>query len=110
MGNRALAHCREDALDATSAESGGSHMSTFSGDISGKRIGIPKEYFSEALDVSVRAVAERAIEQFSSLGAEIVPMSLPSSYMALPALLYYYAGRGKFQILPDLTAYATDFP
>lgn len=78
----------EDALDATSAESGGKSYEHFlSGDISGKRIGIPKEYFSEALDVSVRAVAERAIEQFRSLGAEIVPMSLPSSYMALPA--YY---------------------
>ncbi len=78
----------EDALDATSAESGGKSYEHFlSGDISGKRIGIPKEYFSEALDVSVRAVAERAIEQFRSLGAEIVPMSLPSSYLALPA--YY---------------------
>ena len=78
----------EDALDATSAESGGKSYEHFlSGDISGKRIGIPKEYFSEALDVSVRAVAERAIEQFRSLGAEIVPMSLPSSHLALPA--YY---------------------
>ncbi len=78
----------EDPLDATSAESSGKLYENFlSGDISGKRVGIPKEYFSEALDVSVRAVAERAIEQFRSLGAEIVPISLPSSSLALPT--YY---------------------
>ncbi len=78
----------EDVMDATSAKSGGKYYEDFlSGDIAGKRIGIPKEYFSEALDVSVRAVAERAIEQFRGLGAEIVPLSLPSSHLALPT--YY---------------------
>lgn len=78
----------EDSMDATSAESGGKLYENFlSGDISGKRIGVPKEYFSEALPMSVRAVSERAIEQFRSLGAEIVNISLPSSRLALPA--YY---------------------
>lgn len=78
----------EDALDATSAESSGKSYECFlSGDMTGKRIGIPKEYFSEALDVSVRSVAERAIEQFRSLGAEIISLSLPSSHLALPT--YY---------------------
>ena len=78
----------EDPLDATSAESGGKLYEHFlSGDITGKRIGIPKEYFSEALDVSVRAVSDRTVEQFRSLGAEIVPLSLPSSHLALPT--YY---------------------
>lgn len=78
----------EDSMDATSAESGGKLYENFlSGDISGKRIGVPKEYFSDALPTSVRAVSERAIEQFRSLGAEIVNISLPSSRLALPA--YY---------------------
>lgn len=78
----------EDAMDATSAESGGKSYENFlSGDIKGKRIGIPKEYFSEALDPSVRAVSERAIEQFRILGAERVSISLPSSHLALPT--YY---------------------
>lgn len=78
----------EDALDATSAESGGKLYENFlSGDITGKRIGIPREYFSESLDPSVRAVSERAIKQFRALGAEIVSISLPSSALALPA--YY---------------------
>lgn len=78
----------EDAMDATSAESGGKLYENFlSGDIIGKRIGIPKEYFSDALDSSIRAVSERAIEQFRFLGAEIVNISLPSSHLALPT--YY---------------------
>ncbi|MFZ1735504.1 MAG: Asp-tRNA(Asn)/Glu-tRNA(Gln) amidotransferase subunit GatA [Candidatus Moraniibacteriota bacterium] len=78
----------EDALDATSAESSGKSYEHFlSEDMTGKRVGVPKEYFSEALDLSVRAVAERAIEQFRSLGAEIVPISFPSSHLALPT--YY---------------------
>jgi aspartyl-tRNA(Asn)/glutamyl-tRNA(Gln) amidotransferase subunit A len=78
----------EDAMDATSAESGGKSYENFlSGDIAGKRIGIPKEYFSDALDPSVRAVTQRAIEQFRILGATIVNISLPSSRLALPT--YY---------------------
>lgn len=78
----------EDAYDSTSAESGGKSYENFlAEDITGKRIGIPKEYFSESLDPSVRAVSERAIEQFRSLGAEIVPISLPSASLALPT--YY---------------------
>lgn len=78
----------EDALDATSAESGGKSYENFlTGDIAGKRIGIPKEYFSESLDSSVRAVSERAIEHFRALGAGIVPISLPSTSLALPT--YY---------------------
>jgi len=78
----------EDIFDATSAESGGKLYESFlSDDIAGKRIGIPKEYFSDALDPSVRAVAERAIEQFRTLGCEIVNLSLPSSHLALPT--YY---------------------
>jgi aspartyl-tRNA(Asn)/glutamyl-tRNA(Gln) amidotransferase subunit A len=78
----------EDVMDATSAESGGKFYEHFlSGDIMGKRIGIPREYFSDALDPSVRAVAERAIEQFRILGATTVNISLPSSHFALPT--YY---------------------
>jgi aspartyl-tRNA(Asn)/glutamyl-tRNA(Gln) amidotransferase subunit A len=78
----------EDVLDATSAESGGKLYENFLlGDSVGKRIGIPKEYFSDALDGAVRAVAERAIEQFRALGCEIVSISLPSMSLALPT--YY---------------------
>lgn len=78
----------EDPLDATSAKSSGKRYESFlSGDIRGKKIGIPKEYFPETLDPRVREVAERAIERFRDLGALICEVSLPSSLLALPT--YY---------------------
>lgn len=46
-------------------------------DLSGVRIGIPREYFGEGIDSGVRAVIEGAIDRARSLGAEIVDISLP---------------------------------
>ncbi len=78
----------EDMMDATTAESGGKLYENFLlGDIVGKRIGIPKEYFSSRLDPVVAEVAQRAIERFRALGATPVEMSLPMSSLALPT--YY---------------------
>jgi len=80
----------EDPMDATTAD--GAHKpyeSFLTGDIKGLKIGIPKEYFSDALDVRVKKIAEEAIEKFKKLGAEIIPASLPNSQYALPA--YYIA-------------------
>lgn len=77
-----------DIHDATTGESDAKDYTAFlDGDIKGLRIGIPEEYFSGELDSAVRAVAEKAIEQFRSLGAEIVPISLPKSKYALA--VYY---------------------
>lgn len=78
----------EDAWDATSAESGDKpYESYLTGDVSGMKIGIPKEYFSDALDPRVREVAEKAIEKFRSMGAVIESVSLPHAKYALPT--YY---------------------
>jgi aspartyl-tRNA(Asn)/glutamyl-tRNA(Gln) amidotransferase subunit A len=55
--------------------------------VKGLRIGIPDEYFTDELDPSVRSVAKQTIETFRSLGAEIVPISLPRSRYALA--VYY---------------------
>ena len=57
------------------------------GDIAGLRIGIPHEYFVEGLQTEVEEAVRTAIEQFASLGAEIVPIHLPNSELALP--VYY---------------------
>jgi aspartyl-tRNA(Asn)/glutamyl-tRNA(Gln) amidotransferase subunit A len=51
------------------------------------KLGVPKEYFSEGLDAEVRAAVDNAIQQLSSQGAEIVPISLPHTSYAVPA--YY---------------------
>jgi aspartyl-tRNA(Asn)/glutamyl-tRNA(Gln) amidotransferase subunit A len=77
-----------DIHDATTGESDARDYTSFlDGDIKGLRIGIPEEYFSDELDSEVRMVAEKAIERFRSLGAEIVPISLPHSKYALA--VYY---------------------
>jgi aspartyl-tRNA(Asn)/glutamyl-tRNA(Gln) amidotransferase subunit A len=78
----------QDRLDATSAESGDKDYNSFlTGDIRGMKIGIPDEYFSEALDGYVREVAEAALDRFRALGAIIERISLPHSQYALPT--YY---------------------
>jgi aspartyl-tRNA(Asn)/glutamyl-tRNA(Gln) amidotransferase subunit A len=45
--------------------------------VSGRRIGIPRELFGEGLDDEVREKVETAIEGYRSLGAEIVDVALP---------------------------------
>ncbi len=61
--------------------------SALTGDISGLRIGIPQEYFVEGIQPEVEKAVRSAIEHFASLGAEIVPISLPNAELALP--VYY---------------------
>ena len=53
----------------------------------GKKIGVPKEYFSSGIDAEVREIIEKAIAKCRELGAEIVEISLPHSDLAIP--VYY---------------------
>src|SRR3954454_6859712 len=55
--------------------------------VAGLKVGIPREYFGEGLDVEVRASVEAAVEQIHQLGCEVVPISLPHTKYAIPA--YY---------------------
>ena len=57
------------------------------GDVSGLRIGLPREYFGEGLDAQVAAAVEAAIDEYRKLGAEVKEVSLPNSALAVPA--YY---------------------
>lgn len=56
-------------------------------DIKDKRIGVPKEYFNEELDIGVRKLVEDAIRVFKENGAKIVPITLPLAEYSLAA--YY---------------------
>jgi aspartyl-tRNA(Asn)/glutamyl-tRNA(Gln) amidotransferase subunit A len=58
-----------------------------SADLSGKRVGIPKEYRIDGVPAEIDAVWERGIEWLRDAGAEIVEVSLPHTKYALPA--YY---------------------
>ena len=58
-----------------------------SGDLKGKRVGIPKEYRMDGMNADVAAVWEQGTQWLRDAGAEIVDVSLPHTRYALPA--YY---------------------
>ena len=77
-----------DRMDATTAETEGKPFEDFlEADLRGKKIGIPREYFSESLDKDVRSVAMAALERFKSLGVSVEEISLPHAAFSLP--VYY---------------------
>jgi aspartyl-tRNA(Asn)/glutamyl-tRNA(Gln) amidotransferase subunit A len=57
------------------------------GDVSGLKLGVPEEYFIDGMQPEVEGRVRDAVEHMAGLGAEIVPVSLPHTDMALP--VYY---------------------
>jgi aspartyl-tRNA(Asn)/glutamyl-tRNA(Gln) amidotransferase subunit A len=55
--------------------------------IAGLRIGIPKEFFGEGLSADVRLAVDGALKEYESLGAKLVPISLPRTELSIP--VYY---------------------
>ena len=77
-----------DERDSTSAnKSVPDYTKNLSKSLSGLKIGLPKEYFSEGLDKGVEKVIMKAINEYEAIGAEIIEVSLPNSMNAIPA--YY---------------------
>ncbi len=75
----------EDELDATS-----NSKETFRQDrgdklknMSGIKVGVPKEYFAEGLDLEVEKLIRDGISKMEEMGAEIKEISLPNSKYAL---------------------------
>jgi aspartyl-tRNA(Asn)/glutamyl-tRNA(Gln) amidotransferase subunit A len=67
-----------DEMDSTSADVPvADHVSLLGIDIAGTRIGVPRSWFGEGLDEDVRTAVEGSIENFRSMGAEIVDIDLP---------------------------------
>ncbi len=58
-----------------------------SGDLKGKKVGIPREYRMDGMDADVAASWDAGIAWLKDAGAEIVDVSLPHTKYALPA--YY---------------------
>lgn len=56
-------------------------------DLTGKRVGIPKEYRVDNMPPEIEALWQRGIDWLKDAGAEIVEVSLPHTRYALPA--YY---------------------
>lgn len=77
-----------DPLDTTSADVPvPDYEQTINDDIKGKRIGVPRELFGEGLEDEVRHAVETSIDNFRSLGAEIVDIDLP--YARYGIAVYY---------------------
>ncbi len=82
------AMCGHDAKDSTSAELAVPNFEAMlTGDIKGKKIGIPKEYHMEGMPEEIEKLWADGTAMLKAAGAEIVDISLPHTKYALPA--YY---------------------
>ncbi|CAG7595284.1 Asp-tRNA(Asn)/Glu-tRNA(Gln) amidotransferase subunit GatA [Candidatus Vallotia tarda] len=55
--------------------------------LSGLRIGLPREYFGAGLSSDVRTAINTALQQYETLGAILIEVSLPKTELAIP--VYY---------------------
>jgi len=82
------AMCGHDPKDSTSAELAVPDFEAMlTGDIKGKKIGIPKEYRMDGMPEEISKLWADGAEMLKAAGAEIVDISLPHTKYALPA--YY---------------------
>ena len=59
------------------------YLGALTGECKGMRIGVPKEYFSDAVDPDVRTAVLDAAKAYEAMGAEIVECTLPMLDYAL---------------------------
>ena len=77
-----------DLRDSTSVdEPVPDYSANLNDDLTGLKIGLPKEYFDAGLDSQVATSIDAAIEEYKKLGAETVEISLPNTNLAVPT--YY---------------------
>ena len=82
------AMCGHDPKDSTSAELPVPNFEALlTGDIRGKKIGIPKEYRMDGMPEEIEALWRDGAAKLADAGAEMVDISLPHTQYALPA--YY---------------------
>lgn len=59
------------------------YAAALTGDISGLKLGLPKEYKIGGLNPEVKTTVDAAVKQFERLGAEIIEISLPHTSYAV---------------------------
>ncbi len=80
--------CGYDPKDSTSSEkSSFDFANSFNGDLTGKKIGFPTNYYGDGLDAEIREAVLAACEEYKAMGAEIVEFEMPMMEYAVPA--YY---------------------
>ena len=77
-----------DPRDATTAEVPvPNYLEGLGGDLTGLRLGVPKEYFGQGLDAEVEALVRSGLQKLAGLGAELREVSLPHTDYGIAA--YY---------------------
>ena len=67
-----------DPWDSTSAPVDvPDYRASMTGSVEGLRIGLPREYFAEGLDLEIRTILDRRIAQLQDAGADVREVSLP---------------------------------
>lgn len=80
--------CGQDAHDATSARADIPDFTAKLGQpVTGMKIAMPKEFFSDDIDNDVKSAVENAAKSLEARGAELVECSIPGLKYAIPA--YY---------------------
>lgn len=77
----------QDELDSTTVERDTQAYTALDLDLTGKKIGVVKEYMSEGLEPGVKSVIDESIEKLKKAGAQVSEVSLPSLPLALA--VYY---------------------
>ncbi len=77
-----------DVRDATSAdEAVDDYTAALHAPLDGVKIGLPEEYFDDALDAGIAGVIDAGVKELEALGAVIRTISLPHVRLSIPA--YY---------------------
>jgi aspartyl-tRNA(Asn)/glutamyl-tRNA(Gln) amidotransferase subunit A len=79
--------CGKDELDSTTIDRDDSAYDNLETNLSGKKIGIVKEYFEEGLEPGIKKTMDEALEKFKKAGAVLEEVSMPSLPLALA--VYY---------------------
>jgi aspartyl-tRNA(Asn)/glutamyl-tRNA(Gln) amidotransferase subunit A len=77
-----------DSKDSTSVDMPvPDYSANLNADLTGLKIGLPKEFFTADLNSDIAQVIETALNEYKKLGAEIIEVSMPTLKLAIPA--YY---------------------
>lgn len=69
-----------DAADSTSVDRPvPDYLANIEEPVAGLRIGLPREFFSQALNAEIHAALDQAVEKYKSMSAKVVEVSLPHS-------------------------------
>jgi aspartyl-tRNA(Asn)/glutamyl-tRNA(Gln) amidotransferase subunit A len=99
-----------DQRDSTSSHAPvPDYLSELDGDVSNLRIGIADTYLRENVDREVQLLIDKAIEQFTVMGATFETVPLPPPSEAVPALLAIITSEAAEYHLPALQTRPEDF-